>query len=83
MKKQLSVVARECGAVVTAEDHQIAGGMGSAVAEFLISNYPIPMEFVGVKNSFGESGTPDELAEKYGLKAKDIVLAVKKVMGRK
>lgn len=82
-RETIIAVAKECGVVVTAEDHQVAGGMGSAVAEFLISNYPVPMEFVGVKDSFGESGTPDELAEKYGLKAKDIVQAVKKVMGRK
>ena len=82
-EETIITVAKECGAVVSVEDHQIAGGMGSAVAEFLISNYPIPMEFVGMKDSFGESGTPEELAEKYGLKAKDIVLAVKKVIGRK
>lgn len=82
-KETIIEVAKECGAVVTAEDHQIMGGMGSAVAEFLISNYLVPMEFVGVKDSFGESGTPEELATKYGLKAKDIVGAVRKVISRK
>jgi transketolase len=82
-EETIAGIARECGTVVTVEDHQIAGGMGSAVAEFLISNYPIPMEFVGVKDLFGESGTPEELAEKYGLKAKNIVEAVKKVIERK
>jgi len=82
-KQAIIDAAKECGAVVTAEDHQIAGGMGSAVAELLSQNYPVPMEFVGVKDSFGESGTPDELAEKYGLKAKNIILAVRKVIDRK
>jgi transketolase len=72
--------AKECGAVVTVEDHQTAGGMGSAVAELLAQKYPVPMEFVGVKDSFGESGTPEELAEKYGLKKANIIDAVKRVM---
>lgn len=75
--------ARQCNAVVTAEEHQIAGGMGSAVAEVLSAQYPVPIEFVGVKDSFGESGTPEELAEKYGLKAVNIAKAVKKVIERK
>lgn len=79
--------AKECGAVVTVEDHQIAGGMGSAVAELLVSGLPagrqVPMEFVGVKDTFGESGTPEELAHKYGLKSEDIVQAAKKAIYRK
>jgi transketolase len=75
--------ARECGAVVTAEEHQIAGGMGSAVCELLAQHWPVPVEMVGVQDHFGESGTPEELAIKYGLKAENIVKAVKKVMERK
>ncbi|OGY07998.1 MAG: transketolase [Candidatus Blackburnbacteria bacterium RIFCSPHIGHO2_01_FULL_44_64] len=76
-------VARKCGAVVTLEEHQINGGLGSAVAEVLARNWPVPIEFVGMPNSFGESGQPDELLEKYKMKAEHIVEAVKKVIKRK
>ncbi len=76
-------LAHEAGAIVTVEEHQIAGGMGSAVAECLAKNYPVPMEFVGVKDKFGQSGTPDELLEYYGMGEKDIKEAVKKVLLRK
>jgi transketolase len=82
-KETIIGAAGECGAVVTAEEHQVAGGMGSAVAELLVVNGTWPMEFVGVKDSFGESGIPGELAEKYGLTAKGIIKAVKKVIERK
>ncbi len=75
--------ARKTGAVVTAEEHQINGGMGSLIAQALSMHCPTPMEFVGVNDSFGESGTPDQLMEKYGLGAKDIVAAAKKVVNRK
>ncbi len=75
--------AKETGAIVTAEEHQIAGGLGSAVAEVLARHYPCPMEMVGVKDSFGESGTPAQLMAHYGLKDVDIVAAVKKVLKRK
>jgi transketolase len=75
--------ARECNAVVTVEEHQIAGGMGSAVCELLAQHWPVPVEMVGVHDHFGESGTPEELAVKYGLKAENIVKAVKKVIERK
>lgn len=76
-------VVRRAGAVVTAEEHQINGGMGSAVAEVLAQNYPVPMEFVGVHDLFGQSGKPEELMEYYGMGVKDIISAVKKVAGRK
>ncbi len=76
-------VAKNAGRVVTVEEHQAAGGMGSAVAEFLASAYPVPIEFVGVKDQFGQSGTPDELIAHYGLDEKGIMAAVKKVLGRK
>lgn len=76
-------LAHEAGAIVTVEEHQIAGGMGSAVAECVARNFPVPMEFIGVKDMFGQSGTPDELLEHYGMGEKDIKEAVKKVMLRK
>jgi len=75
--------AKECGAVVTVEEHQIAGGMGSAVAEILAQNNPVPMEFVGVHDQFGQSGEPNELIEFYGMGTKDVVKAVKTVLKRK
>jgi transketolase len=76
-------LGHEAGAIVTVEEHQITGGMGSAVAECLARNYPTPVEFVGVKDLFGQSGTPDELIEHYGMGEKGIKDAVKKVMLRK
>ncbi len=69
--------------VVTAEEHQLNGGLGDAVCQVLSRNLPTHVEMIGVNNSFGESGTPAQLMEKYGLDAKHIVAAVKKVMGRK
>lgn len=71
------------GCVVTAEEHQINGGLGESVAQCLARNTPKPIEFVGVKDVFGESGTPDQLMEKYGLTKNDIVKAVEKVIARK
>jgi len=71
------------GCVVTAEEHQINGGLGDAVCQLLSREHPTPVELVGVNNSFGESGTPAQLMEKYGLTAKHIVAAVKKVMAKK
>jgi len=76
-------LAHEAGAIVTVEEHQIAGGLGSAVAECLAKNYPAPMEFIGVHDKFGQSGTPDELLEHYGMGEKDIKKAVEKVLLRK
>jgi transketolase len=71
--------AMKTGAVVTAEEHQINGGLGSLVAQALAKHHPTKIEFVGVNDSFGESGTPDQLMEKYGLGVKDIITAVKKL----
>jgi len=79
----LLAAAKETGAIVTAEEHQIACGLGSAVAEFLVQNKPVPIEMVGIKDTFGETGGPEELAIKYGLVAKNIVDAVNKVLKRK
>jgi len=76
--------AKTCGAVVTVEEHQVNGGMGSAVAEVIARNFPVPMEFIGVKDSFGESSRDfDELWKKFGLKKENIIEAVKKVIARK
>jgi len=75
--------AEVCGAVVTAEEHQKMGGLGSAVAEVLSVSKPVPMEIIGVDDTFGESGESDELMEKYGLTAENIVKAVEKVIERK
>jgi transketolase len=74
---------RRTRAVVTVEDHQVDGGMGSAVAELLAKNSPTPMEFVGLQNTFAESGKPTELLTKYHMDAHAIKEAVKKVMERK
>lgn len=68
---------------VTAEEHNIYGGMGEAVAHVATKNFPIPIEFVGTKDTFGESGTPKELLKKYGMDVSDIVAAAEKVMARK
>jgi transketolase len=69
--------------VVSAEEHNMYGGMGESIAHVLANQYPAPMEFVAVKDTFGESGTPDELMKKYGLDIPDIVAAVEKVISRK
>lgn len=75
--------AKETGAVVTAEEHQIAGGLGSAVAEVLAQTFPVPMEMIGVQDSFGQTGTPEQLLQFFGLKAGNIIAAVKTVIARK
>ncbi|MCR4275077.1 MAG: transketolase family protein [Candidatus Campbellbacteria bacterium] len=82
-EKTIVDVASKCGAVVTIEEHQIAGGMGSAVAEVLAREKPVPMEFIGVHDQFGQSGTPDELLKHYKMDVDSIVEAAKKVIGRK
>jgi len=76
-------IAKTCGAIVTVEEHQIAGGFGSAVAEVVVQNFSVPMEFIGVKDQFGQSGTPNELLEHYEIGEGHILSAVKKVIGRK
>jgi len=81
-EKAIINCAKRTKALVTAEEHQVNGGLGSAVAEIVVKHKPIPMEFIGVQDSFGESGTPEELLQKYHLTSEDIVKAVKKVMKR-
>ena len=75
--------AKETGAIVTAEEHSIIGGLGSAVAETVSEKYPVPVLRVGIKDVFGESGKPEQLLEKYGLTAKDIVSKVKEAIAIK
>lgn len=75
--------ARKTGAVVTAENHSILNGLGGAVAEYLSENYPVPVQRVGVKDTFGEVGFTDFLKEKYGLTEKEIVLAAEKAIAMK
>ena len=75
--------AQACGAVVTVEEHQKAGGMGSRVAEILAQQYPAPIEFVGVDDRFGQSGDPMELIEYYGMGADAIVAAARRAYKRK
>ena len=75
--------ARETGAIVTAENHNVINGLGSAVAEALVKNSPVPVEMVGVQDQFGEVGPVDYLAERFELKAENIVAAVEKVRMRK
>ena len=71
------------GCVVTAEEHQMNGGLGDSIAQTLALNHPAPLEMVAVNDSFGESGVPEELMKKYGIDAENIVKAVKRVMKRK
>jgi transketolase len=73
----------ETGCLVTAEDHNIHGGLGSAVAEAVVQNRPCPIEMVGVQDTFGESGEPEELAEKYGLTGTYIAAAARRALKRK
>jgi transketolase len=76
-------LAHDTRGIVTVEEHQIMGGMGSAVAECLASHFPVPIEFVGVNDDFGQSGTMDELIEHYGMGEKDIYAACARLLLRK
>src|SRR3989344_2871909 len=82
-EKTIIEAAKKCGAVVSVEEHQVNGGLGSAIAECLSKNYPVPQEYIGMQDRFGESGDPDELIEKFGMGIGSIKEAVKKVMKRK
>lgn len=75
--------AAKTGCVVSAEEHNRLGGLGDSIAQVLAQNLPTPQEYVAVNDSFGESGTPDQLMEKYGLSTEAIVAAVQKVLARK
>lgn len=75
--------ARDCGAILTAEEHQVRGGLGSAVAEVVAQHHPVPMDLVGMDDTFGESGTADELLARYGLDAASIAARAAKLVQRK
>ncbi|PJA33077.1 MAG: transketolase [Candidatus Zambryskibacteria bacterium CG_4_9_14_3_um_filter_42_15] len=81
-EKAIVTLAKKTGKIITVEEHQIRGGMGSAVAESLAKNYPVPIEFIGVDDQFGQSGTPEELIEYYGMGVGSIVKAVNKILKR-
>lgn len=82
-EKAILQSVKKTGCAVSAEEHQIAGGLGDSIAQVLIQKHLAPLEYVGVKDTFGESGTPAQLMEKYGLSAKDIVAAAKRAIARK
>lgn len=75
--------ARKTGCVVTAEEHQMNGGLSESIARLLAQKQPLPMEIVAVNDLFGQSGTPDELLDEYGLGVDDIVKAAKRALNRK
>ena len=82
-EKAILESVRKTGCVVSAEEHNRLGGLGDSIAQVLAKNLPTPQEYVAVDDSFGESGTPDQLMQKYGLESDDIVKAVQKVIARK
>jgi len=81
--EKVVALARECGAVVSVEEHQVAGGLGGAIAETLAREAPTPMEFVGMHDQFGQSGEPKELYDHYGMSVSSVIEAVKKAAARK
>ena len=82
-REAIAGAAKETGAILTAEEHQIFGGMGSAVAEVVVQTHPVPMDFVGINDRFGESGEPDELLKVFGLDYLSIAGRAKKLLERK
>ncbi|MBX4181464.1 transketolase family protein, partial [Candidatus Parcubacteria bacterium] len=81
-ERAIVALAEKAGRIITVEEHQIRGGMGSAVAECLAKNFPVPIEFIGVDDQFGQSGTPEELIEHYGMGKSAILAAVKRILKR-
>lgn len=82
-EKTLGELAQKTGGFVTVEDHQVAGGLAGAIAEWVVRNNPLPMEFIGLQDTFAESGKPKELLEKYGMGVASMKEAVKRVIARK
>ena len=83
LDKKIAQLAAKVGAVVTVEEHQVLGGLGGAIAELWAKTNPVPMEFIGMQDTFGESGEPKELLKKYKMSPEDIVSAVKRALKRK
>lgn len=82
-RETILAAARETGAIVTAEEHQVMGGFGSAIAELVCQNYPVPIRMIGIHDSFGQSGDPDELMREYGLTPDSIATAAKVAISMK
>lgn len=82
-EKAIIDAASDCGVILTAEEHQIQGGMGSAVAEVVVKNKAVPMDFIGMDDRFGESGQAEELMNKYGLNTENIIQKAKELIKRK
>ena len=80
---EVAAAARETGAIVVAEEHLIHGGLGARVAQSVVTQHPVPMEFVGLEDLYAESGDPEALMRKYGLTANEVVAAVQRVLQRK
>jgi len=82
-KEAIERAARDCGAIVTAEEHQMHGGLGGAVAEVVVATHPVPMELVAVQDRFGRSGKQDELMAAFGIKSPDVIRAAERALARK
>lgn len=82
-RETIAAAARETGAIVVAEEHLVDGGLGVRVAQVVAETHPAPMEFVGIQNTYAESATPAELLDKYGLIARDVIAAARRVLARK
>jgi transketolase len=82
-RQAIERAAGETGAIVVAEEHLVDGGLGVRVAQVVAETRPCPMEFVGIQETYAESGQPEELLEKYGLVAKNVADAIRKVVARK
>jgi transketolase len=80
---EVLAAARETGAIVAAEEHLVHGGLGARVAQAVVSSHPVPMEFVGLNDTYAESGDPEALMKKYGLTAEQVIAAVRRVLQRK
>jgi transketolase len=80
---EIQAAARETGGIVTAEEHLIHGGLGARVAQAVVRHQPVPMEFVGLQDTYAESGDPEALMKKYGLTADQVVAAVKRLLARR
>lgn len=82
-REAIATAARETGALVVAEEHLIDAGLGVRVAQVVSETHPVPMEFVGIHNTYAESATPEQLVDKYGLLSRDVLAAAKRVLARK
>ncbi|MCX6743957.1 MAG: transketolase family protein, partial [Candidatus Parcubacteria bacterium] len=81
-KETIIKSAKKTKKVITVEEHQVTGGLGSAVAEVLSQNYPVPMKIIGMPDKFGESGTAKQLLDKYGLNFENIIKSFKNIYGK-